>query len=161
MKEIKKTIHSSIVYICIAVFLFAGSFAIPATTSDVLGSRFFPRLTSVLMLILGVQLLLSSNVKLKKMPKEAEEEKKDRLSKPFLLTALILFLYYILVQWIGFIITSILYLVAQSVILMPDEDIRDPKKMRTPLVVAIVLPIILYFIFLKGFQIQLPVGNLF
>ena len=161
MKELKQNVSSSIVYICVSLFLFIGSFWIPATTSDILGSRFFPRLTAVLMMILALQLLISSVIKMKKLPKEETEEKKEKLSKPFLLTALILFLYYVLIQIVGFIITSILYLIAQSVILMPDEDVRDPKKMTVPVIVSVVLPIVLYFIFLKGFQIQLPTGRLF
>ena len=112
MKEKRNDICSSIVFFLFGVFIFAGSYWIPATTSDILGSRFFPRVVAVLIGILSIFQLLSAVGELKKLKDVGVKEEKEaaKLNCPFLLTTVALFAYYLLVLGIGFTLTSILYL---------------------------------------------------
>ena len=109
MKEKRNDICSSIVFFLFGVFIFAGSYWIPATTSDILGSRFFPRVVAVLIGILSIFQLLSAVGELKDVGVK-EEKEAAKLNCPFLLTTVALFAYYLLVLGIGFTLTSILYL---------------------------------------------------
>ena len=77
MKEKRNDICSSIVFFLFGVFIFAGSYWIPATTSDILGSRFFPRVVAVLIGILSIFQLLSAVGELKKLKDVGVKEEKE------------------------------------------------------------------------------------
>lgn len=80
-------------------------------TSDILGSRFFPRVVAVLIGILSIFQLLSAVGELKKLKDVGVKEEKEaaKLNCPFLLTTVALFAYYLLVLGLAHGITSILY----------------------------------------------------
>lgn len=158
MKEAKNNILSGICFLAFGIFVFAGSFWIPATTADILGSRFFPRVVAVLIGILSVfQIIL--NMPALKVKEEGRE--KEGLNKPLILTAAALFGYYVLVLYIGFTITSILYLLCQSAILMAKEDFKNKKKVVIMLASSILVPIAINAVFWNIFSIALPGGKLF
>lgn len=60
MKEKRGDIFSGIVIGVLAVIYYIYSFKIQKTTSDVLGSRFFPQLAAILLLILSVILIVQA-----------------------------------------------------------------------------------------------------
>lgn len=159
--EHRKNFTSGIAFLLFGIFIFAGSYTIPATTSDILGSRFFPRAVAVLIGILSIAQMLLSAGAFKAAAHNNEEKVKEAINKPLLLTVAALLIYYILVLQIGFTITSIIYLFCQSLILMPTEDIKNKKKLIVPVLVSVIVPIAVNTIFWKLFSIKLPVGNLF
>ncbi|MDO4268489.1 MAG: tripartite tricarboxylate transporter TctB family protein [Eubacteriales bacterium] len=160
MKEIKSNLWSGAVFLAFGIFVFAGSWWIPATTSDILGSRFFPRAVAVLIIVLsGVQILGACSA-LKKADRN-EDKEKWTLNKPLFLTVAALFVYYILVLYIGFTVTSILYLLFQSGVLMSKEDFSDKRKMIIMIAVSVLTPIIINGIFWELFSIALPAGKIF
>lgn len=161
MKEAKNNILSGICFLAFGLFVFVGSFWIPATTADILGSRFFPRVVAVLIAILSVaQIVL--NVPILKIKDEKDEgEEKAGFNKPLLLTAAALFAYYVLILYIGFTITSILYLLCQSAILMAREDFKNKRKVLIMAVSSVLVPIAINAIFWNIFSIALPAGKLF
>ena len=162
MKEKRNDIYSSIVLIIFAVFLFVGSWWIPPTTSDILGSRFFPRAIAVVIGCLSLfQLVGAVSVVKNRKEKEEAAEKKEAFSIPLLLTVAALFVYYILVLQIGFTITSILYLLFQSAVLMSKDDFKNRKKVIILVLVSIITPIFINVLFGQVFLIVLPEGNLF
>ena len=160
MKEKRNDICSSIVFFLFGVFIFAGSYWIPATTSDILGSRFFPRVVAVLIGILSIFQLLSAVGELKDVGVKEEKEAAN-LNGPFLLTTVALFAYYLLVLGIGFTLTSILYLLFEGVVLMRKDELKDKKKMVILILVAVIVPIFLNTVFWNVFSIKLPEGALF
>lgn len=160
MKEKRNDICSSIVFFLFGVFIFAGSYWIPATTSDILGSRFFPRVVAVLIGILSIFQLLSAVGELKDVGVK-EEKEAAKLNGPFLLTTVALFAYYLLVLGIGFTLTSILYLLFEGVVLMRKDELKDKKKMVILILVAVIVPIFLNTVFWNVFSIKLPEGALF
>lgn len=164
MKEKRNDLYSGVVFFLFAIFLYAGSFWIPETTSDILGSRFFPRAVAVIIAVLAVVQVLS-NLALAKAEKHADErnEKQERndINRPLILTTAALFCYYVLVLQIGFTITSILYLLFEGVVLMSEEDRKNRKKQLILLLVAVIVPVFLNTIFWNVFHIALPAGALF
>ena len=137
MKEKRNDIYSSVAFILFAGFMFAGSYWIPPTTSDILGSRFFPRMVAFLIAFLAVFQLIGAVSFVKSTKEEVKEEKKTGLNMSLILTVAALFAYYVLVLYVGFTITSILYLLAQSAILMSKDDFKNKKKIIILALVAV------------------------
>lgn len=163
MKAKRNDICSSIVFFLFGVFIFVGSYWIPATTSDILGSRFFPRAVAVLIGILSLIQLFGAMGELKALKEAGVKAEKEavKLNRPFLLTTIALFAYYVLVLGIGFTLTSILYLLFEGVVLMRKDEVKDKKKMIILVLVAIIVPVFLNTIFWNVFSIKLPEGALF
>lgn len=161
MSEKKKNVYAGIVLLLFAIFIYGVSFWIPESKSDILGSRFFPRCTAVIMGILSGILTLTSIGTGTQEKTEDGLIQKTGLNYSLLLTCLALILYYLIILQLGFVITSIVYLFCQCLILLPKEDYKNRKKMMFTLVISVVVPVAINFIFWKIFMIALPAGNLF
>ena len=92
MKEKRGDIFSGIVIGVLAVVYYVYSFQIQQTTSDVLGSRFFPQLAAILLLVLSAILIIQA---LRKKTDPEEENKNSENAKkinlPLILTTVALF----------------------------------------------------------------------
>lgn len=166
MQDKRKDIQSAIVFFLFGIFLYVGSYWIPPTTSDILGSRFFPRVVAILIGILSVAQFLGAMSGLKQAKaapekKEEAQQEKEEFNKPFVLTIVALFAYYFLIRVVGFTITSILYLVFEGFVLMTKSEMKNKKQVAIVLIVAVVVPVFLNWIFWNVFSIKLPVGSLF
>ncbi len=210
MKEARDNLYSGIGFLLFGIFVFAGSYWIPATTSDVLGSRFFPRAVSVLMALLAVVQMggtwkmagrpegraagkaaqkpeltghaeqpqkpeltghteqpqkpeLTGHAERSQQPEPSMPENAagSRFNRPLILTVAALFAYYILVLYIGFTITSILYLLVQSAILMSKDALGNRKTVAVMVLVSVIAPVFIHTVFWKVFSIALPAGKLF
>ena len=97
------------------------------------------------------------------LTKEQEEKirKTDRINKPLVLTTVFLFAYYFLCINIGFVITSILYLLGSSWVLMPEGDHKNKKMLILTAIVSVAVPVFLNTVFYQVFHIKLPAGRLF
>lgn len=162
-KANKKDLQSAIVIILFAIAFYACSFQIQPTTSDILGSRFFPQAASVILALLGLVQVVRSLTSKEVLTKEQEEKlaKNDRINKPLILTTVLLFAYYFLCVAVGFQLTSILYLLGSSWVLMPEKNRKDKKMLILIVLVAIAVPIFLNTVFYNVFRIKLPSGSLF
>jgi hypothetical protein len=163
MSDSKKNLYSGIVFVMFSILVFAVSYTIPITTSDVLGSRFFPRLISGVTVMLGLIQAIGSGMVLKRDQQEVEAENREKagVNRPMTLTIIALLLYYFLTIQLGFVLTSIIYLFCQSLILMDKESFKDKRKLAILGVVSILFPIAMNWIFWNLFSIGLPAGNLF
>lgn len=159
----KKDVQSAIAIILFAMVFYAFSFKIQATTSDVLGSRFFPQAAAVCLVLLGV-IQIFRNLRSKEVLTEEQEAKiakTDQINRPLVLTTVMLFAYYFLCMGIGFTLTSMVYLVCSSLVLMPADSKKDKKTLLLVLLVAVLVPVFLNTVFFKVFHIMLPKGKLF
>lgn len=159
----KKDFQSAIVIIIFAIAFYMFSYKIQPTTSDILGSRFFPRAASVCLMLLGA-IQIWKSVRSKDVLTEEELKKiakNDTINQPLILTSVLLFVYYFLCLGVGFTITSILYLLSSSWILMPETDRKNKKMQILIAIVAIVVPVFLNTVFYRVFHITLPKGMLF
>ncbi|MCD8169681.1 MAG: tripartite tricarboxylate transporter TctB family protein [Clostridiales bacterium] len=157
MSHNKKEILSGVIFFLIAVALYAGSYAIVVTTNDAMGPQFFPRTVAVIMgLLAGVQVAGG----LKKEKKEQGDEGMGGFNARAAATIAILFAYALLVQTVGFIIMTALYLMAQILLLLPEKRLKSRKGIVITAVVSVVTPIFIYELFYRAFSIFLPTGLL-
>lgn len=75
-------------------------------------------------------------------------------------TFLILVCYALLIDKIGFIILTTIYLFLQILLLLPKDLLKVKKYIFITAVVSIIVPLSLYFLFYKVFGIFLPMGIL-
>lgn len=157
MSHCKKEIASGMFFFLIAVGLYAGSFAIVVTKADAMGPQFFPRTVAVIMGILAVLQIAAG---LKKNGEAADEGEKGGLNTRSVLTIGILVLYTLLVQRVGFIIMTALYLMAQILLLLSTENLKSTKSILMAASVSVAAPVFIYELFYRAFSIFLPAGIL-
>ena len=159
----KKDVQSAIAIILFAIAFYAFSFKIQATTSDVLGSRFFPQAAAICLVLLSVVQIFRC-IRSKEVltaEQEAKNANSDRINKPLILTTVLLIAYYFLCMHVGFTLTSIVYLMCSSLVLIPDSERKNKKMLLLIAIVAIAVPIFLNTVFYQVFHIALPKGKLF
>lgn len=157
MSHNKKEILSGVIFFLIAVALYVGSYAIVVTTNDAMGPQFFPRTVAVIMGLLAVVQVAGG---LKKEKKEQGDEGTGGFNARAAATIAILFAYALLVQTVGFIIMTALYLMAQILLLLPEKRLKSRKGIVITAVVSVVTPIFIYELFYRAFSIFLPTGLL-
>ncbi len=127
------------------------------------GTDFFPKAASLVMLLLGVlQLSLFFFNKYLRKSKNGSVPQGKKASETAisirgpLLSCLLLCVYMFLLEAIGFLVLTPLYLVLQILILSP------PGRRRYILfgVIAVIISVILYVIFVYGLFVLLPSGIL-
>ena len=157
MSHNKKEIGSGVIFFLIAVALYAGSYAIVVTTNDAMGPQFFPRTVAICMGILAMAQVASG---LKKERKEQGSGERSGFNIRAAATIGILFAYALLVQTVGFIIMTAVYLLAQILLLLPEKRLRSGKGILVTAAVSVVTPILIYELFYRAFSIFLPTGLL-
>lgn len=144
-----------------AIFIFISSFGIKMLTASRIGSAFVPQITAVLLGITGLFLLVKE-VKILKATNLRSGDTHDTAAKEpkrigrVITTLLVLTVYILLLEKIGFILMTAFYLFAQCAIL------ADKSERKVPLfiTVALVLAVGIYFLFVNVFQLILPSGIL-
>ncbi len=159
MKKISDVV--SYVFIVIAVIFFAVSLTFPPGTNGAVGPGWFPRILCVLIILLCAINLYTTNYAFKRMTPEEQEADLDKTRKIFSkensrvwISVLATFVYILCINYIGFVVSSLVYMYAMSIYY------KTPEKSK---VVTAVLPIIvvavLYYVFSNLLHVVLP-GNL-
>lgn len=133
------------------LFISAQSIKVGAAMGQ--GGDFMPKLCSVLWLIISGLLVVTTV--LDKCPRG---EEKGNL-KGFFLTLILLFLYVLLLEPVGFVITSIVYMFIQMMLFVPKELINK-KQLIVFAVVSVLLPVLVNLLFENVFYLILPAGIL-
>lgn len=165
MSVTKKNIISAIFFILLSIALFIGSYFLHQSTSDALGPQFFPRIAGIALFILSAISLTQNLVKVKKETPDVGQEKEDfsgksikELKPSFILTIILLIAYVLLLDKIGFVIMTGIYLFCQIMLLMPAGYIRHKGPLISTVLIAVITPLVLYYLFKNGFEIFLPAG---
>ena len=145
----------------VAYYLNASTIKILAPNSgNYINGQFFPKLMAI---CLGVVSLfqLYSGIKLlgEKGTEQPEEEgpRLDRIGVLRIITTLVaLAIYIMFIKSVGFLPMTILYVFAQTFILIPKEK----RNLPLMIVLDLVFSVAVYFIFVHGFQLMLPRGLL-
>ncbi|MDF2890303.1 MAG: hypothetical protein K0R80_670 [Clostridia bacterium] len=141
-----------------AIAYLVGSLFIRRNKAISIGAEFIPELYGSILLFLAV-CLIYQGIKAAKdfVPGEAEAgTKKD--TKNVLLTFALIIAYVVLMQLMGFVFSSILFLVLMSMLLTP----TDTKRNYLALVIySVVLSVGTYYLFRNVMYIPLPVGIIF
>lgn len=151
----KENIILGIMFISLALF------AIYETTNfqknpyglsiDSLGAAFFPKLVSVLIILLSA-LLIVGELK-KKNKKESSSFLDSKITFPLLIGALV-FIYSFLIRFLGYIISTIILNIVLLIIF-------KVEKKTSIIVFPVILTLLVYVIFKIAFRVPLAEGILF
>jgi uncharacterized membrane protein len=146
----------SIVFGVLGIALIIGAAQLPKSKVMDIGPDFMPKVVGIIILVLSVILLVQTILKLKK--EGTGEVAPDNSDYKRVFGSLILsILYVFLLQKIGFIICTLVYLFCQIFVLAPDTR-RTKKDLILYLVIDVLFTFIVYFLFRYGFKIVLPAG---
>jgi putative tricarboxylic transport membrane protein len=125
------------------------------------GSAFMPKIGAALLFIFGMGILIEGMQKyrsgrIKADTSETVSEKRRKL-RAVLLTLGLIGVYIFLLNIIGFIYATILYLFIQIVVLAPAGK-RNAKNYLYFGVIAVVLSVSVYYLFYEVFSMMLPAG---
>lgn len=160
-----KRIFGSGIVITAAVALFILSFFVESRTKSTIGPDFYPRIVSYLLFALGT-IDLCSGIKnylfLKKAGKLIPASAEKKTAKEIFLDNLdwvsgaLVLAYVISIYFLGFLVPSIIYMFLQILLY------TTVKKQRwwVSLILSVVLPAIVYFLFRNYFHLMLPAGIL-
>lgn len=120
------------------------------------GSGFFPSMVAVLFLVLGL-VILASGIKLALGPDQKAESKdgKPRLWA-VLATFVLMAAYATFLPSLGFLVATAIYLFVQMLLLVPN----DKRNLLLFALISVVASVVVYFTFVKVFQLMLPAGIL-
>ena len=131
---------------------------LPKSTIMDIGPDFMPMCIGLVTFVLAAALAFLNLKNLKMRTAEAEKMEKEDLDYKRMLTSFMLILVYVyLLQPVGFIVTTILYLPFQMYVLAPDEK-KTKKDIIQLAVTSVIFTFVVFFLFRYGFKIILPAG---
>lgn len=123
-----------------------------------IGPEFMPMVIGVLTFALAVLLTFLSVKNLKMRSEELAKAKPDDCDyKRVLLSAILVLIYVFILQPVGFIVTTLVYLPLQMLVLSPDDQ-RGKKQIIQLLIIDVIFTLVVFFLFRYGFKIILPTG---
>lgn len=136
--------------------------------NQAIDSKFLPKMICILMITFAVMLIISSTVKLWFRAEKGEEGQAGRESKEaeaapeynrVAVSFLAFCIYVLLMDRIGFLLMTIVYLPIQIYAIAPEEK-QDRRHMVSYLLIGAASSVIIYLSFVYGFKIMLPSGIL-
>lgn len=123
-----------------------------------IGPDFMPMVIGGITFVLAL-ILTVLNVKNRKMrAAELENATVDECDyKRVLLSALLVLVYVFVLQPVGFIVSTLVYLPLQMLVLSPDDQ-RGKKQIIQLLIIDVIFTLVVFFLFRYGFKIVLPAG---
>lgn len=152
-------------------FMFAAAYYVGALSikqfagNDMVDSQFIPKLYGIIIMILSALQVLFGIMKMKKDEAEdKEDDDKPHLSVQqqiisFLMSFALLIIYVALLDSVGFIIMSTLFIIFMTTLLLPKEK-RNSKRVGMTAVIAAAFSVAVYMVFVEGFALTLPAGIL-
>jgi putative tricarboxylic transport membrane protein len=144
------------------------SFTIQLTNIDKLvGSRLFPQIIGVLIMFFSAWMMVDNLLKNKKGEKVTQinedgevvtDDKPKPLYKNTVLVLVSLAAYIILMGKIGFLVSTLIYLISQMALLEKEKENRNYLKY---FIVSLGASVAIYFLFTTVFNMVLPRGILF
>ena len=155
MRDSSKDILSGFLLLFLAVGVFLYSFHIRVFLPIDIGSGMFPRVVAVMLGICSL-LIIRGGVRAGRKTEDVQQKTDIRI---FGIAASIVCMggYILVLDLLGFILSSILYLFAQLLILAG----CDKKKLIRVGVMSLVAPVVIYGVFVYGFSMILPECALF
>lgn len=152
-----KELTTGIIFATVAILYLIGSVFIKKNEAVVIGAEFMPRIYGFILLAVSCVEILHG-ISVAKTYKGDTSEKEEKDMKNVVITMISIILYIVLMQYVGFIITSIVLLFVLCNLLTPNDT---KKKYVVYAVFSIVLPIAVYILFKKYMNVSLPLGVFF
>lgn len=149
MTNKKRNLVVSILFLAFGVFLLVQSMGVKHMMKNDVGSGFFPK-------VIAIAIIAVSLVRLVMTLKEEEKEAKKSNSDPKggWMTIVLVSLYVLAFNEVGFLIATVIYLFLQMLVLTPAE------KRNIPLlaVISVAAPVFIYTLFVYVINTPLPKG---
>jgi len=156
-----KDIGAGFMLMLIGLVLFLSAQTIPRGAAIGAGPGFMPKVMALLLAIVGIIIAFQGYLAARQQVPEAAAKTEDAPVKPgnikaVVLSLLCLLLYTLLMEKIGFIITTMLYVFLQTMIMMPKEK----RNYLVIGIISVVTSVAVYLIFTQLFVLMLPAGIL-
>ena len=152
-KKLSEVILSMVLLIAgLALWFASQSIEVGAAMGQ--GGDFMPKLCSTVWVLISA-LLLVSNITMK----DGGEKEAGINLKGFFATLVLLFVYVFMLKPIGFVISSMAYMLIQMLLFVPAEY-RTKKNYILFVVLSVVIPVAVNALFVNVFSLILPTGIL-
>lgn len=162
-----RDLYAGLVTMATAAFLFFSTFGTKSFTTGSIKADTIPKIVAVVMFVLGVLTIVKwlrekpvKEVEAKAPEADesaAEETVKERFKKITTpVTLALIFLYILIMDKVGFVISTFLYLTAQITLLSTD---LSKKSFLKSALIAVIASVLIFLIFGKAFKLALPVNN--
>ncbi|MBZ4646213.1 MAG: hypothetical protein JG777_1702 [Clostridia bacterium] len=159
IKKYGDIISGSFLFVVAAV-IFISSFSIKKITVSRIGAAFVPQLVGIFLAILSVVIIIGAIRQLKSgeqtNTKETAGEEGQINHISVIATFVLIALYIALLDKVGFLIMTAVYLFAQFYVLANKAE----RKIPLFAAVAVAASAVIYYTFVYGFQLMLPAGIL-
>lgn len=149
----KKNIGLGAFSIILGVAMYLASFGIRDFAAVGVGATFFPRLASLGFVILGALLILQVLRGPKPLP---EAKSPTKINYSIVLSMVLLVIFLALLESLGYIICSALYIFFQILILAPEKK----KNYVLYGIISVTSSLATYLLFVRVFQVMIPSGIL-
>lgn len=123
-----------------------------------IGPDFMPMVIGAITFILAAILTFLNIKNFKMHAKELENAEIPECDYKRVISSIILVLVYVMVlQPVGFILSTLVFLLLQMLVLSPDDE-RDAKHIIRLVVIDVIFTMVVFFLFRYGFKIVLPAG---
>lgn len=145
-------------FMALAAMLMIMAQMLPKSKVMDIGPDFMPMVIGGVTFILAAILTILSIKNFKMHAKELEHAEIPDCDYKRVLSSIILVLIYVFIlQPVGFIISTLIYLMLQMAVLSPDDE-RDAKHLIRLAIINVVFTLVVFFLFRYGFKIVLPAG---
>ncbi|MFD2639156.1 tripartite tricarboxylate transporter TctB family protein [Piscibacillus salipiscarius] len=149
----------ALLLVLLSILIYINSDDLPSMNESQLDPGSFPQFVAILLGSLALILSIQKTIQLMKNKEGSQSSIKDiiREHKLVFITLGLLLLYILFIQIIGFIISSIIFMIVTALIVGP----RTKKDIITITSIAFVLTIGLYVFFQNVLQVRFPTGLFF
>lgn len=148
-----------IFFMVLGIVLIGAAMTLPKSKVMSIGPDFMPTVIGALMFVLAAILAVQGvlGLKDKKDIDPASIPKCDY--KRVILSVLLVLVYVFTLQPVGFVLTTLVFLLLMMLVLSPDDK-RKPKDIVLLLAIDVIFTFAVYFLFRNAFMIILPPGIL-
>lgn len=151
MTQKKKDILVAVLFIALGAFIFMQSMGIEPLMNNDVGSGFFPKVVAIVIIAIATAKLI---ITLKDKDQDVVEKATEGDMFGGWVTVILIGLYVLVYQSIGFLISTAVYLFLQILVLCPKE------KRNIPIfgLISVITPVFIYTMFVYFINMPLPKG---
>lgn len=147
-----------IFFMILSAVLIAMASMLPKSKVMEIGPEFMPMVIGIITFILAAVLTVISVKNFKMNAASIDPESVPECDYKRVISSVILVLSYVfLLQPVGFILSTLVFLLLQMLVLSPD-DARGKKDIMKLAVIDVIFTLVVFFLFRYGFKIVLPAG---
>lgn len=147
-----------IFFMILSVVLIVAAKQLPPSQVMDIGPDFMPIVIGAFTFVLAAILTAMSIKNFKKNAESIDPESLPKCDYVRVLASVILVLIYVFIlQPVGFIISTLIFLLLQMFVLSPNDE-RDVKHIIRLAIIDVIFTMVVFFLFRYGFKIILPAG---